>query len=186
VNPIALLLAPMPGSATMTQPKPAATPVSGSILSLLNGIKSRADEAGVFGSIALAAGRARLTLRAANAAEPAEYRVDVEESKVWVSLVTANRWLSESIETDLLHTGDKLDELIEEELAELDYDVVANNVAFEHFRSEDKLFTFRSALPIAMNEAASREAIDTATTWLLAYEACFRRLGDMDASGGEE
>lgn len=138
----------------------------------------------MFGSVRLDAAQARLTCRAKASAEPAEYRLDLQQGRLWVSLVTPNRWLSESIETDLLHTGDKLEELIEEELAELDYDVKSVKVGFEHFRSDDKLFTFRSALPFAIERAGAPDAADTASKWLLAYEACFRRLGDME--GGDE
>jgi hypothetical protein len=170
----------------MNKPNASASPVPGAVVRLLEALRTRADQSGVFGNVQFDAGRGRLACRAANAAEPAEYRVDVQQNRLWVSLVTADRWLSESIETDLLHTGDKLGELIEEELAELGYEVQAGSVAFEHFRSDDKLFTFRSAVPIAMERADATDAIETASKWLLAYEACFRRLGDMDASGDDE
>ena len=36
--------------------------------------------------------------------------------------MTKDRWLSESIEGDLEHTGDELEELFEEELVELNWD----------------------------------------------------------------
>ena len=49
----------------------------------------------------------------------------------------------------------------------------------EHFRSDDMLFTFRSPLP------AGIQAADAAKV-LLAYEACFRNLGDMNAGGAED
>lgn len=161
----------------MTTPTPGSLPDLGVIRGLLRAVNERAASAGVFGAITLDESIPRLTCAAANSAEPAEYRLDVQQGRLWVSLVTANRWLSESIETDLLHTGDKLDELIEEELDELGFDIKAARVTFEHFRSDDKLFTFRSPIPA--------EA-DAATKWLLAYEACFRRLGDMDSAGEEE
>jgi hypothetical protein len=170
----------------MNKPPASPSPVSGVVIRLLEALRTRSEQAAVFGPVALVPGQGRLTCRAANSAEPAEYRVDVQQGRLWVSLVTPNRWLSESIETDLLHTGDKLDELIEEELDELDYDVKTHKVSFEHFRSDDKLFTFRSALPVAMDKADAPEAVDTASKWLLAYEACFRRLGDMDGAGEEE
>jgi hypothetical protein len=173
-------------SVTMNKPNVPASPVSGSVVRLLQALRDRAEKAGAFGPVRLDSDIGRLTCRAANAAEPAEYRVDVQQGKLWVSLVTPNRWLSESIETDLLHTGDKLGELIEEELAEFDYDTKGETVTFEHFRSDDKLFTFRSTLPIRLDQADAPDAIETASKWLLAYEACFRRLGDMDGAGDEE
>jgi hypothetical protein len=177
----------MPMSDTMKSPNMPATPVSGAASALLQAVRARAEASGVFGPIRLEGGR--LTCRAANSAEPAEYRLDVIDNKLWVSMVTPNRWLSESIETDLLHTGDKLDELIEEELDELGFDVKSCRVSFEHYRSDDKLFTFRSLVPVKVESLPARPAaadVETVCQWLLAYEACFRRLGDMDAGAGEE
>lgn len=138
-------------------------------------IKAKAVQAGVFGPVQIK--NNRLVCAAAGSAEPADYRVfEDAEGGVWVELVTANRWLSESIETDLVHTGDKLNELLDEELAELDW--VGEASTFEHFRSDDMLFTFRSKVPDPTPERVA--------TWLLAYEACFRQLGDMDDSGEDD
>ncbi len=169
----------------MTNPTKPAAPISGDVVRLLEAVRTRAERAEVFGEARLDTATGRLSLRAKASAEPAEYRLDLQQGRLWVSLVTPNRWLSESIETDLLHTGDKLDELIEEELAELDYDTKAVKVTFEHFRSDDKLFTFRTAMPFALDAAGTGEAVETASKWLLAYEACFRRLGDMEGSDEE-
>lgn len=171
----------------MKNPNMPATPVSGAAIALLEAVRARADAAKVFGPTRLEGGR--LTCRADGSAEPAEYRMDVIGDKLWVSMVTPNRWLSESIETDLLHTNDKLDELIEEELEEQGFDISSARVSFEHYRSDDKLFTFRSVVPVSVAALRTPPAagdVETASRWLLAYEACFRRLGDMDAAAGEE
>ena len=85
-----------------------------------------------------------------------------------------DRWLSESIETDLVHTGDKLDELLEDELVDLGW--THGRLPFEHFRSDDLLFTFRTPIDLARCGASE------VATVLLAYERCFRELGDMDGS----
>lgn len=140
-------------------------------------IRAAADEAGVFEDVKVTG--ERVECAASGSAEPAFYRVEIEGERVWVSLVTADRWLSESIEADLMHTGDKLEELLEEELVDLGYDVPG--VTFEHFRSEDKLFTFRSALPGPAEPLDSGKA-ERAALMLLGYEACFRQLGDMSES----
>jgi len=110
---------------------------------------------------------------AADGAEAA-YRIRREGEDVWVSLVTADRWLSQSIEQQLVHTGDKLDELLEEELVDLDSPV--NRLKVEHFRDDEKLFTFRSKVPAGADAALM-------VVLLRGYEACFRRLGDMDGGG---
>lgn len=109
---------------------------------------------------------------------PAAYRLELEGSQAWVSLVTADRWLSQSIELDLVHSGDKLEDLVEEELVELGLDGI--RPAVEHFRSPEMLFTFRSRVPLG---GTSGDA-GLAQKMLLGYEACFRRLGDME--GGSE
>lgn len=141
---------------------------------MLDQVKARAVEAGVFGPVQIK--NNMLVCAAANSAEPADYRVSPDGAAVWVELVTADRWLSESIETDLVHTGDKLNELLDEELADLGWE--GQPSTFEHFRSDDMLFTFRSKVPDPTPEWVA--------TWLLAYEACFRQLGDMDDSGEED
>lgn len=142
---------------------------------LLDRVRDQAERAGVFGDVRVEGGV--LVCPAKASAEPADYRVSVDaKGQAWVELVTANRWLSESIETDLVHTGDKLNELIDEELADLGWEGGAST--FEHFRSDDLLFTFRSRVPGADPRDVG--------VWLLAYEQCFRQLGDMDDSGGDD
>ena len=70
-----------------------------------------------------------------------------------------------------MHTGDTMEDLLEEELVEMGQPA-GSPVVIEHFRSDDLLFTFRTPVP---------GDVDVAAAWLLAYEACFRRLGDMEA-----
>jgi hypothetical protein len=150
----------------------------------LKAVGDHAQRAGVFGAVSLKGGM--LVCSAKNSAEPAEYRISADAGKVWVSFVTPNRWLSESIESDLMHTGDSIEELIDEELAELDYAGPALGPC-QHFRDDDKLFTFRSVIPVSADPQNSTDpgVLRVATTCLLAYEACFRRLGDVDAGAGE-
>jgi hypothetical protein len=141
---------------------------------LLEMAATLAASSGVFGPVAVKNGQ--VVCHAAASAAPASYRLFLENGTLWVSLVMADRWLSESIETDLLHTGDKVADLLEEELVELD--LPAASLKIEHFRSDDLLFTFRSPIPVV---AESPDAARQAVQYLLAYEACFRNLGDMNA-----
>ena len=147
---------------------------------LLETVAERARQAGVFASVAVADGV--LSCEASGSAEKAFYRVVPEEETLWVALVMADRWQSESIEADLMHTGDKLGELIEEELVDLGYDQ-EGPVPFEHYRSDDMLFTFRSKLPVSADAAGADEAV---FQWLRAYEACFANLGDMTAGEDDD
>jgi len=136
-------------------------------------VRSAAEKAGVFASARVAEGR--LECRAQGCASESFYRIEQADGKWWVGFVTPDRWLSESIEADLEHTGDELDDLLEEELAELGLDAA---LPYQHYRSEARLFTFRSPLPIDEGLDEGRAA-DVALKCLLAYEASFRELGDV-------
>ena len=158
-------------------PRPAQTPVPG-LAKLIEQVAAQTQASGVFGPVAVR--DAALDCQAKASAAEAFFRLSFDAGKIWVSLVTGDRWLSQSIEADLMHTGDKLEDLLGEELADLGYQ--GSTPPFEHFRSEDKLFTFRSVVPIDAAQFADAKAADTASVFLLAYEACFRRLGDMDTT----
>lgn len=121
----------------------------------------------------------RLSCAARDCASEAYYRIEEDAAGLWVSFVTPDRWLSESIEADLTNTGDKLEDLIEEELVDQGLD---RKLTFEHFRSEDKLFTFRSPIPIDGLKGNDQIAA-VAGQCLLAYEAAFRELGNVSVSG---
>ncbi len=165
----------------------------------VSGVADRLRDVFPGAGVRVVGGRAEVDVT--GAAAPASYRVGFDGGKVWVSLVTADRYLSQSIEQDLVHTGDSLPELLQEELLDLGFDKAGGSptqptptqptptqptptlLAVEHFRDDAKLFTFRTALPID----PSRLDASAATLCVLAvraYDATFRRLGDME--GGEE
>ena len=114
-----------------------------------------------------------LTCGALEAAAPAQYILAEEDGTWFVGLKTTDRWLSESIEADLMHSGDSLEELVEEEL--VDMGLAVNEVSTQHFRDERMQYVFRSPLPQDVTP-------EQAALWLLAYEATFRELGDMSPS----
>ncbi|MBI1189813.1 MAG: hypothetical protein GC200_03915 [Tepidisphaera sp.] len=143
---------------------------------MLEDVRKGAEAAGVFGEVVVRDGK--VWAAAKGAGDEAFYVAWEEGGKVWVGLQTPARYLSQSIEADLVNTGDKLEELILEELIELGYEGPA--LACEHYRDAGKLYTFRSAAGSA--HVARAEAI---VRLMVAYEACFRRLGDMEA-GAEE
>jgi len=151
--------------------------------SLLAHVSERARASGAFENVEVSARRVQCAAKGSGA--PAWYRVDADLGRLWVSLVTADRWLSQSIEADLVHTGDSIGDLLEEEVVDLGGP--RGKVLFEHFRSEDKLFTFRTSVAsIGADGRVSGCDGESAARMLLAYEACFRRLGDMNAEGDEE
>lgn len=155
--------------------------VSPATIRLFEAVGTVASKSSVFGPVEMKKNPPMLVAAALNSAEPSEYRLFEDAGKLWVALVTDNRWLSQSIEAHLVNTGDKLEELLDEELYDVGYEGAP--LTFEHFRDAGKLYTFRSPLPIG---ADAHDAAGIAAKCLLAYEACFRRLGDMDASDEDE
>lgn len=155
---------------------------SPSLATFFEAVAVNAKAAKVFGEISVSP--AMLKCDAAASADPAFYSLSVDGGKMWVNLKTAARYLSQSIEQDLVHTGDKIPDLLHEELVELGYlDLLPGGptLGFEHFRDEQKLYTFRTATPIDLNRLHDAKTVQLATMMLLGYEATFRRLGDMEA-----
>ena len=103
--------------------------------------------------------------------DEASYRVAHENGQWSVAWLSANRYLSQSIEADLMWTGDKIEELIDEELADQGY-TGPELGKVEHFRDQDKRFTFIVRL------GASVAAADLFRC-LLAFDLAFSQLGDM-------
>ncbi len=140
----------------------------------LSTVADQARASGAFAEVALEGTRARCV----DPVQPdASYCIALEDARLWVSWVSPNRYLSQSIEAEVRWTGDDIDELIDEEVAAQGW--TGKPVGrFQHFRSEDKLFTFRSELPLNAADAGERHASE-AVKFLLAYQAAFRNLGDM-------
>jgi hypothetical protein len=99
------------------------------------------------------------------------------DATIWVGMYTPDRWLSGSIEADVLHMGDKYEDLIEEELVDQGG---SGRLPVEHFRDDNKVFVFRSPVQLREDEALDSPAlVERLTHTLLAYEMAFRELGDM-------
>jgi hypothetical protein len=150
----------------------------------LEAIARAAREAGVFGEVTISPGV--VSCAAASSADPAEYRVTVElgeQGRVWVSLVTAARYLSQSIEQTLVHSGDKAGDLLRDEL--IDVGLLGSHSdpmpIVEHFRSPppEKLYTFRTPLAIGPDALGHADGQQVALKTLLAYRATFDELGGM-------
>lgn len=96
-----------------------------------------------------------------------------QDGTLWVGWYSPDRWVSGSIEGDLVHTGDKIDELLEEELVDLGLSI---KLPLEHYRNDDKIFVFHGKLELPSDPT---EATDTLVKVLLAFQTCFVELGDM-------
>lgn len=138
----------------------------------LEDVARLARESGVFGGVSI---EGPAVVCKASAQPDAAFRLGLEDaSHVSVAWVCADRYISQSIEADLMWTGDDLGELIDEELADQGYrgEPIGR---VEHYRDPQKLFTFRSLVPRQAVEAGAAVLVK----FLLAYEAAFRDLGDM-------
>ena len=80
---------------------------------------------------------------------PALYKIGIEAGRLCISLVMADRYLSQSIEQDLVHNGDKLADLLADELIDADVRLPSGcpPLVVDHFRDPQKFFTFRTILP---------------------------------------
>lgn len=160
---------------------PSSTPQTLSDHEVLAGIARRAAALGVFGPATVS--DSRVELAAAASGEPAFYRFELEADAAAVALVTPARYLSQSIEADLVHSGDKLADLLADELLDVGY--AGPPLSVEHFRDRQKLFTFLTRLPGPPSALRTPAGVDSACKVLQAYEACFRELGDMNAGEKE-
>lgn len=159
------LFAPPPMTTSTAQHQEVLTAVAGSV-----------GPRGAFARIESLADRIRC--HAKDCPEPAWYELASTPAGLMVRFATPDRWLSESIESDLMHFGDPIEELVEEELAELGWRGKVPTV--KHFRDDAKLYTFENLLPSADGVPMAQ----LAEKFLLAYEAAFRSLGDV--GGGDE
>jgi hypothetical protein len=140
-------------------------------------ITKRAQAAEVFAGAELRDGL--LALQAKDCGSALDYFVDAssDSAAIWVGLMTPDRWLSESIEADLMHRGDDIVELLEDELHDQGLE---ESLDVQHFRDDDKQYVFRSVAAKRSSAATDDEgAIERILKVLLAYEACFRELGDV-------
>ena len=144
---------------------------------LLHTVRQHATESGRFAEARIDG--ARLRCRAREAAAEAWYTVEREGDAWAVGLETPDRWLSESIEGDMLEGRDSAEELVDDELVEVGFPHRCGKV--KHYRDDAKVYVFRTPVPLGgvADEAAG------VTTFLLAFEAAFAQLGDMQGSSAE-
>lgn len=141
---------------------------------ILTKVSELADDSGVFEAVTL--NNNTLSCTAKGDEVDATYYIEEDAGTLYVGLRTPDRWLSESIEADLMHTGDKMHELLEDELYELG---IKDTLTFQHYRDEDKQYTFRSSLTEFLKTHGHTP--ETLLKPLMAYQAMFLQLGDMDA-----
>lgn len=152
------------------------TPTMNQLEVLLDAVGTAVNGSGMFGDVTRRAGV--MEAAAKQCPDDAAFRIEAGSDGIYVAWVTPDRYMSQSIEADLMWTGDDLADMIEEELADVGW-THGHLGKLEHFRNDEKLFTFRSRVPLdTANVSPDRDAA-TLLKCLLAYEAAFRELGDM-------
>ena len=148
---------------------------------LIESVVRELEASGAFASVGVAdeskPGSVLLVADAKDTPEPVCYRLEVMDGTLAVSWCSPDRYISQSIETDVLWTGDDLDDLIDEELVDLGWNR-GRLEPLKHYRNDEMLFVFVSKTPIGAGEATEADASDIAKV-LMAYEIAFRELGDM-------
>lgn len=154
--------------------------------STLEAVATEARASGLFEQVSLAGPDAPdhvlLTATAKDTPELVYYRLEILDGDLAVSWCSADRYISQSIETDVLWTGDDLDDLIDEELVDLGWER-GRLKPLKHYRNDEMLFIFVSRLPLSPDRVTPDDAVDLSRA-IMAYEHAFRELGDM--SGDEE
>jgi hypothetical protein len=130
----------------------------------------RFDSAGVEGPCVVA--------HATDAPEEVRYRIEFDGSALWAAWVSEDRYISQSIEAEIMWTGDDLDDMIDEESVDAGWSL-GRLEPMEHFRNEEMLFTFRSKLPIAPSKANAEKHAEQMVAVLTGYAEAFAELGDM-------
>jgi len=149
---------------------------------LMRAVAALAESKGCFADVRVVG--SMVDCRAKQCPDDAAYRLAIEDGRLYVSWLSADRYLSQSIEADLMWTGDDLDEMFAEELADLGW-TGGPLGGVEHFRNSEKLFTFRSAVPLDIDRLDSGRDAQALVNCLLAYEAVFGQLGDMKGDDDE-
>ncbi len=138
--------------------------------------KMELERSGQFDLVTLE--NAILAAHANDAPDGAFYRIELHNDGVYVTWVSADRYLSQSIEQDLVFSGDDLDDMIDEELVDTGYEG-ARLAPMQHYRNDEKMFIFRSRTPIDPGNCEPTAAGASLAKFVLAYEAAIRQLGDM-------
>ncbi len=144
---------------------------------ILPSIRDHARSSGRFADAVIDG--AALRCKAKDAGADAWYVVDREGDGWAVALMTPDRWLSESIEGDMLEGRDTAEELVDDELVEVGFPGKCQQV--KHYRDDAKMYVFRSRIPLE----GVAEPVSAAALYLLAFEAAFANLGDMQGGAGE-
>jgi len=146
--------------------------------SLFKQVSEQARKANAFANVELQDQAIICQAKTKDPETQAFYKLDViEDNALQVGVYTLDRWLSESIETDLVEHKDDIADLLADEMYELGID---QGLPVFHCRDEQMQYVFLSQIPFLEGHAADSPAfVDYVCKVLLSYEATFSQLGDM-------
>lgn len=149
-----------------------------SIESLFKQVSEQVKAKGVFASVELQDQAIVCQAKADDPETKAFYKLTLGQAdELQVGIYTLDRWLSESIEADLVEHKDDIEELLYDEMYELGLD---KGLGVYHFRDEDLQYVFRSQILLPSDKPADgADFVAYVTKVLLAYEATFCQLGDL-------
>lgn len=115
--------------------------------------------------------------------EDAHFCVEVDSEGIWLTWASTDRYLSQSIEADLMFTGDDLDDMIDEEMVDAGWDLGKLSPS-THYRDDHMRFVFRCKAPIKPDAIDAQSHAEPFANGLAGFATAFAELGDM--SEGDE
>ena len=149
-----------------------------SIESLLKQVCQKAKDADAFADVKLEDKQIICIAKAEDPETQAFYKLNLaDDGSLYVGIFTLDRWLSESIEADLVEHKDDIEELLADEMYELHID---EGLPVKHFRDEQLQYVFQTLIPLPAGESFdSPDFVEYVGKVLLAYESTFNQLGDL-------
>lgn len=121
---------------------------------------------------------ARVEAHATATPDEALFCVEIDDEGVWLAWASEDRYLSQSIEAELVFTGDDLDDMIDEEIVDAGWDLgkLAPNA---HFRDDERRFVFRCKAPVDAETLDPKTHAPAFASALAGMVEAFAELGDM-------
>ena len=122
---------------------------------------------------------------ATDSPEEAFYRVEIDEEGVFVSWASEDRYISQSIEAELMWTGDDLDDMIDEGAQDAGW-TLGRMEPLKHYRDEGMHFVYRSKTPIAPADADAGAHADQLVAAMAGYAEAMAEFGDMKPESDDD
>ncbi|GAB4515536.1 MAG: hypothetical protein Tsb0013_20120 [Phycisphaerales bacterium] len=119
-----------------------------------------------------------VTCHATDTPDEAQFCIEVDHEGVWLTWASTDRYLSQSIEAELMFTGDDLDDMVDEEIVDTGWDL-GKLTPNTHYRDNDMRFVFRWKTPIDPGAIDAKHHAEPFAKALAGVVEAFAELGDM-------